>query len=125
MSMFYCFECDNLFDGDWTESYEWGDEEICIDCHVELTPEDWEDYEMTYSPASPQAFRWAAIHKNYDGAPIHSLGPPGDPRYFIGPSLKDVWQQVIEFNETEHDPMDDGDWAYDNWKDKQAEKKNA
>lgn len=49
MSMFYCFECDRLLDGDWTESFEVDGEEMCIDCHCELFDEDGNriDYDPT------------------------------------------------------------------------------
>ena len=113
MAMFYCQECDRLLDGDWVESEELDGEMVCLDCHLELTPEDWEDYEIRFDSSNPKGFQWTATHKDYDGAPIHSFGGPADPRHFLGESEKDVWQQVIEFNETEHDPMDDGDWAYE------------
>ena len=92
MACFYCQQCDQLLDGDWVESYEWGSEEICIDCHVELTPEDWEDYKITYDP-KPIPNRnhdWEATHNDYD---------PPDARHFTGRSLEDVWAQVIEYNE--------------------------
>ena len=130
MAIFHCELCGNLLDGDWVESYEWGDGEVCIDCHVEHTPEDWEDYNLYRDSSFPAAFRWTLCHKDYDGAPIHSFGPPADGRFFMGPTIEDVYQQAIEYNEEiaekakNFDPMDDGDYAYDNWKDKQMEKEH-
>jgi hypothetical protein len=99
MAMQYCFECDRLLDGDWIEFYDWENDEVCIECHMDLTPEDYEDYEVGYDSGAPKAFAWSVTHKDYDGAPIHSFGGPADQRHFIGPSLKDVWEQVIEYNE--------------------------
>jgi len=96
MSMFYCQQCDQLLDGDWIESYEWGSEEICIDCHVELTPEDFDDWNLSYDmkPIPSRAHDWELVHKDYDGAP-----DSGDHRAFTGPSIDDVYQQAIEYNE--------------------------
>lgn len=99
MACFRCELCDELKDGDWVESYEWGDGEVCIDCHCEATPEDWEDYHLDYNPGAPKEFNWSLTHKDYDGAPIDSFGPPADNRFFIGPTIEDVYQQAIEYNE--------------------------
>jgi len=92
MAMFYCQECDHLLDGDWIESYEWGSEEICIDCHCELTPEDFEDWNLTFwpKPTPDRNHDWELTHKDYD---------PPDGRAFTGPSIEDVYQQAIEYNE--------------------------
>ena len=106
MACFYCQECDRLIDGDYTESYEWDKgEEICIDCHIELTPEDWDDYLVSFDPSLPKSFQWSLTHKDYDGAPIDSFGPPADGRFFMGPSIKDVYQQAIEYNEDRENGM--------------------
>ncbi len=31
--------------------------------------------------------------------PIHSFGPPADGRFFMGPTIEDVYQQAIEYEE--------------------------
>jgi len=99
MACFHCELCDQLKDGDWVESYEWGNGEVCIDCHTEHTPEDFEDYILDYRSDFPKSFSWTLIHKDFDGAPWHTGGPPADDRSFIGPSMEDVYQQAIEYNE--------------------------
>ena len=94
MAMQYCFECDRLLDGDWIEFCEWeGDNEICIDCHMELTPENYEDWEVFYwaKPIPDRNHDWEITHKNYDGE--------GDHRHFTGPTLSDVWSQAKEYEE--------------------------
>jgi len=96
MACFMCELCDQLKDGDWVESYEWGDGEVCIDCHCEHTPEDWEDYILERSTLFQV---WTLTHKDYDGAPMHSLEGPADHRFFHGPTIEDVYQQAIDFNE--------------------------
>jgi len=99
MAMFYCFECDRLLDGDWTESFEWDEgNEICIDCHIDATPEDFDDWKLSYDmkPIPSRAHDWELAHKNYDGAP-----DSGDFRAFTGPSIADVYQQAIEYNEAQ------------------------
>ena len=35
MSMYYCVLCDQPKDKDWVIPYEFGDDLICEDCHVE------------------------------------------------------------------------------------------
>lgn len=97
--MFTCEICGDLKDGDWVEAYEWGDGEACIDCHVEATPEDFEDWILDKRQDFPACARWTLTHKNYDGAPMHSLEGPSDHRCFLGPTIADVYQQVIEYNE--------------------------
>lgn len=42
---------------------------------------------------------WVAAHENYDGAPLHSDGPPGDRRCFTGPSRADVVEQIDDHEE--------------------------
>ena len=102
MSCFLCEGCDRLLDGDRVEAYEWGAGIICIDCHVELTPEDFDDYILKYDPKPipDRNHDWEVTHKDYDGAPIDSLdtGSPDD-RHFTGASLEEVWGQVIDYNE--------------------------
>ena len=103
MSIFMCELCDQLKDADFKGCYQWEDGLVCEDCHVENTPEDYEDWVITYEkkPIPSRQFDWEATHIDYDGAPIHSGGPPADARHFTGPSLQDVWLQVIEYNEEE------------------------
>ena len=97
MSCFLCEGCDRLLDGDWVEAYEWGDGIICIDCHVELTPEDFDDYILKYDPKPipDRNHDWEVTHKDYD---------PPDDRHFTGASLEEVWGQVIDYNEEQEPP---------------------
>ena len=95
MSIFMCELCQELRDGDFKGCYEWGSELVCEDCHTENTPEDYENYKISYEHLPG----WIAVHEDYDGAPIHSGGPPADDRCFTGNSLLDVWEQVINYNE--------------------------
>lgn len=99
--MFYCQQCDRQLDGDVVESEEWDNGEICIDCHVELTPEDFEDWILDKRHGFPPFAYWTLTHKDYDGAPMHSLEGPADHRCFLGPTIEDVYQQAIEYNEAE------------------------
>ncbi len=102
MSIFTCALCDCLQDGDYVESYAWGEDSVCGDCHYDHTPENWEDWKVQYHADYPKAARWTIIHEDYDGAPIHSFEGPGDHRFFIGHSVADVWEQAMDY-ETETD----------------------
>ena len=55
------------------------------------------DFRKEYPNGHPGA--WIATHKDYDGAPEHSFGPPKDQRCFWGPTLEDVIEQVEEYSE--------------------------
>ena len=99
MSMFTCELCDDLLDGDFIEAYEWGDGMACIDCHCEATPENFEDWVVRLSGYTDRPFKWEITHKDYDGAPINSFEGPADSRHFYGPTLVDVWQQAIDYEE--------------------------
>ncbi len=99
MSMFTCELCDKLLDGDYVEAWEWGDELVCNDCFCEHTPENWEDWKVRRSGYSDSAFKWEIMHTDYDGAPIHSFEGPADSRYFMGPSITDVWEQARDYEE--------------------------
>ncbi len=100
MSIYYCESCDQQRDGDWNVGTEVGAEFWCEDCCCEL-PEDWEDYKITFSrkPIPTTAHDWEAVHKDYDGAPIHSFGPPADNRAFTGKNVGDLIEQIKEYNE--------------------------
>ena len=103
MSVFYCELCGALRDGDFVGCNEWADGLVCDDCFTENTPEDFEDWIVSYwkKPIPIRTLDWEIVHKDYDPTPLDSGGPPGDDRFFQGPTLADVWQQVIEYNEAQ------------------------
>ena len=100
MGCYYCELCDGLKDDDYNLCHEWGDGLVCEDCHTEHTPEDWEDWVLTYwkKPIPDRTHDWELVHKDYDGAP-----DSGDTRAFTGPTIEDVYQQAIEYNEEQND----------------------
>ena len=96
MSALYCEMCDRLRDDDLHPFEEWGSDLICGDCFEQHTPEDWEDWRVSYwkKPIPDRSHDWELTHKDYDGAP-----DSGDARAFTGPTLADVWQQAKDYNE--------------------------
>ena len=57
---------------------------------------------------------WQFYHKDYDGAPIHSEGPPADNRSGFGPTAEDCRRQIDEYEDDEDaepGPPLDPDWA--------------
>jgi hypothetical protein len=45
---------------------------------------------------------WTGVHKDYDGAPIHSFDTHSpDPRSFVGRTVEDVQRQIDEYEENE------------------------
>lgn len=101
MACYYCEECGQLKDGDWVNCMEWGDDLICEDCHTELTPENYEEWTVSYwqKPIPIRTMDWEITHNDYDPTPLHSGGPPGDDRFFTGPSLRDVWEQARDYED--------------------------
>ena len=61
----------------------------------------YNDWTITYAPPPipTRSHDWQGVHKDYDGAPIHSFGPPADNRFFTGPSRADIIEQIEEYNE--------------------------
>lgn len=93
MAVFRCDLCDRFIDIDFHGVEEWGGEEVCSDCYNDHTPEDVDDWKLSYwkKPIPDRGHDWELTHKDYDG--------PGDPRAFTGRSVEDVYQQAIEYNE--------------------------
>lgn len=91
MSIYMCERCGNQKDGDWDCPTEVGDEMVCESCMCEF-PEDWEDYKITFDmkPIPDRQFDWEALHKDFD---------PPDSRFFTGPNVFDLVDQILEFNE--------------------------
>ena len=100
MSIYYCAKCDEPKNNDTNVCTDVGGELWCEGCCSSL-PEDWEDYKITFwkKPIPDRNNDFEAVHKDYDGAPIHSFGPPADNRFFTGPSRADIIEQIEEYNE--------------------------
>jgi len=101
MSVYRCELCDEFKDGDYIVCMEWDDGLVCEDCYCENTPENADEWIVSYwqKPIPVRSMDWEIVHKDYDPTPLDSDGPPGDDRFFTGPTLLDVWHQAMEYED--------------------------
>lgn len=97
MAVIFCEKCDQFVDDDYSPCTDIAGMFICESCMCEM-PEGIEEYEFTRRYKDGQPDSWVAVHRDYDGAPIDSFGPPADDRCFFGPNTWDVIEQIGEHN---------------------------
>ena len=55
----------------------------------------WRDWIVSFAGEYKEN-RVQAVHKDYDGAPVDSFGPPADNRFVWGPDWPSVREQIYE-----------------------------